>query len=123
MHHDDRAADLKFFQRFIDQFRLHCRRRILKVVARAPAVTGTVDQDHAMMFGEQIAERPHRFEIRAGAMDHHDRRAGGVAWPEIDDAETCAGNLDGFALRRIDALQGQYAGLRDQRQNNQRRHA
>ena len=56
-------------------------------------------------------------------MDHHDRRAGGVARPEIDDVETRAGDVDGLALLRIDALQGQHAGLRDQRQNNQRRHA
>ena len=76
-----------------------------------------------MMFGEQVAERPHRFEIRARAMDHHDRRAGGVARPEIDDVETRAGDVDGLALLRIDALQGKHAGLRDQRQNNQRRHA
>ena len=37
--------------------------------------------------------------------------------------ETCAGDVDALALLRIDALQGKYRALRDQRQNNQRRHA
>ena len=56
-------------------------------------------------------------------MDHHDRGAGGIARPEIDDVETCAGDVDGLALLRISALQDKHAGLRDQRQNDQRRHA
>ena len=55
-------------------------------------------------------------------MDHHDRRAGGIARPDIEDVEACAGNLDHPALRRIGALQDKDTGLRDQRQNRQRRH-
>jgi hypothetical protein len=53
----------EFFQRFIQHSDLRCRRRIFEIVARAPAMAGTVDQDHAMMLSDEVAERPHRFEI------------------------------------------------------------
>ena len=55
-------------------------------------------------------------------MDQHDSRTGRVARPDIDDVERRAGHLDHLALRGIDALQGQDTGLRDQRQDQQRRH-
>ncbi len=55
-------------------------------------------------------------------MDHHDWRTGGIARPDIDDVECCAGDLDHLALRGIGALQGKDTGLRDQRQDRERRH-
>jgi len=55
-------------------------------------------------------------------MEHHDRRPGGVARPELDDMQRGAGDLDHAALRRKTALQEQDTGLRDQRQHGQRRH-
>jgi len=76
-----------------------------------------------MVFGKPVAEwLPHRLQIGAGAMDHHDRGTGGIARPDIDDVEACAGDLDGLALRGIDALQDKHADLRGQRQDRQRRH-
>ena len=86
-------------------------------------MAGTVDQDHAVIAGEPFAERlPHHLEIGTRAMEHHDRRTGGVARADIDDMERRARDLDHPALRRIGALQRQNAGLRDQRQHRQRRH-
>ncbi len=55
-------------------------------------------------------------------MDHHNRRLGAVAWPDIDDVEARAGDLDDLALRGICVLQGKYTDLRDQRQDRQRNH-
>ena len=53
-----------------------------------------------MVLGEPIAQRlPHGFQVRTRAVDHHDRRTGGVARPEIDDVERRAGDLDRLALR------------------------
>ena len=76
-----------------------------------------------MGFRKPLADRlPHHFEIGTCAMQHHDRQAGRVARPDIDDVERAAGNLDHAALRRVGALHEQHAGLRDQRQHRQRRH-
>ena len=76
-----------------------------------------------MVFGKHVAERlPHALQIGAGAMDHHDRRAGGVVRPDIHDMERRAGDLDHPPLRGIGALQGKDARLRGHRQDNQRRH-
>ncbi len=55
-------------------------------------------------------------------MDHYNRRTGGIARPDVDDVEPCAGDLDHAASRGIGALQGKNAGLRDQCQDCQRRH-
>ncbi len=86
-------------------------------------MSGAIDQDHPVPAGKHVAKRtPHHFEIRTRAMDHHDGRTGGIAWPDIDDMERRAGDLDQLALRRIGALQEKHAGLRDQRQHHQRRH-
>ncbi len=75
-----------------------------------------------MVLGQEIAERmPHHFEIRARAMQHHDRQAR-IARADIDDVKRRAINLDHPALRRKGALHGDDSGLRDQRQQNQRRH-
>ena len=83
----------------------------------------TIDQNHPMLPGQQVAERlPHRLEIGARAVDHHHGRTGGIAWTDIDDVKRGPGNLDDPALQRIGALQDQDTGLRDQRQYNQRRH-
>jgi hypothetical protein len=74
------------------------------------------------MFCKLLAKRlPHHFQVCAGAMDHHHGRANGVARPHIDHVECRAGNRDHLALRRIGALQGKDTGLRDQRQDRQRR--
>ncbi len=76
-----------------------------------------------MIPGEPVAERlAHRLEIRARAMDHHNRRAGGIPRPDVEHVEPAAGDLDHPALGGIKPLQDQHAGLRDQRQNHQRRH-
>ena len=41
-----------------------------------------------MIFRQPLAERlPHHFEIGARAMQHHDRRTGGVARADIDDVQ------------------------------------
>ena len=55
-------------------------------------------------------------------MQHHDRRTGRIARADIDDVERRAGDLDHPALRGIGALHGKNTGLRDQRQDRQRRH-
>ena len=61
--------------------------------ARAPAMPGTIDQDHAVIFGKPVAERlSHDLQIRTRAMDHHERRTVDVARPDIDDVEFCAGD-------------------------------
>ena len=75
-----------------------------------------------MVFCEHIAERtPHRLEIRARAMQHHDRQAG-IARTDVDDVKRRALDLDHPSLRRKGALHGEDSGLRDQRQQRQRRH-
>ncbi len=75
-----------------------------------------------MGFRKTLADRlPHHFEVGTRAMQHHDRQAG-IARPDIDDVERAAGNLDHAALRRVGALHGDDAGLRDQRQHRQRPH-
>src|SRR4030088_3013478 len=51
-------ADTQLFERLIDHSALDRRRRILRTRARAPAMPGTVDQDHPMIFGEHVAKRP-----------------------------------------------------------------
>ena len=51
MHHEDRFADADLLQHRIDHPALHRRRRIFAAHARAPAMPGPIDQDHAMMFG------------------------------------------------------------------------
>ncbi len=76
-----------------------------------------------MLFGKPAAERlPHAFEIGAGAVDHHDRGACGIARPDIDDVESAARHFDDLALRGIGARQQEDASLRDQRQDHQRGH-
>ncbi|MGY3123419.1 hypothetical protein ACVWXQ_007356 [Bradyrhizobium sp. S3.14.4] len=76
MHDEDRAIDPELTKRLVNHPGLDLRRRILPPHPRAPAVTGTVDQDDAMVFGQEVAERtPHRFEIGARAVQHHDRHA------------------------------------------------
>ena len=76
-----------------------------------------------MGFGEHIAERqPHGFEIGACTMDHDDRRQGGIARADINDVQGCPGDIDHPSLRGMGALQDNDTGLRDQRENNQRRH-
>jgi hypothetical protein len=57
-------------------------------------VAGTVDQDDAMGPCQPLAERAHHFEVGTRAMEHHDRRAGGVARAEIDDVEGTALDLE-----------------------------
>src|SRR4029434_9864866 len=75
MHDDDRARDAELAKRLIDHPRLDLRRRILPSRPRAPAMAGTIDQDDAMVVGEEVAERTaHCLEIRACAVQHHDRR-------------------------------------------------
>ena len=55
-------------------------------------------------------------------MDHHNRRAFGVARPEVEDVQCCTFNLDHAALRRMEALQRKDSRLRDQRQQRERGH-
>ena len=76
-----------------------------------------------MLARKPVAERlPHGLQVRTGAMDHHNRRTGSIARADFDDVERCAGHLDHPALRGISALQDNDTGLRDQRQDQQRRH-
>ena len=92
---------------FDDHSRLNLGRRILLALARAPAVTGPVDQDDAMRCGEHVAEwLPHRLadwsSRRAAA------RAAGVAvsrGPDIHHVQNRAGDLDRLSLRREAALE------------------
>jgi hypothetical protein len=85
-------------------------------------VAGTVDQDDTMIPGEEIAERPpHRLEVGARAVQHHDRQAR-IVRPEIDEVKHGTIDLDHPTLRWKGALHGEDAGLRDQRQHNQRGH-
>ena len=117
------ACRIQLFQRRIDHPALDGRRRIILPRARAPAVAGTIYQNHPMLAGKPVAERlPHGLQVRAGAMDQHNGRTGSVARPEFDDVERCAGHLDHLALCGIGALQDNDAGLCDQRQDQQRRH-
>ena len=60
------GPDAELLQRLVDHPRLHRGRRILHALARAPAVAGTIDQNHPMMAGEPLAERlriASRFEL------------------------------------------------------------
>lgn len=99
MHHEDRAIDPELVKRLIDHPRLDLRRRFLSPPARAPAMAGTIDQNHAAVPGEDVAERPsHRFEIGARAVEHHDRKAR-IAGTDIDDVKPRAVDLDHPALR------------------------
>jgi hypothetical protein len=124
MHHHDGVADAEVLQRLVEHFRLHRRRRGFEIFARAPAVSGPVDQDHAVGLCELVAKRQaHRPAIRTRAMDHHDGRPRGVTRAEFDDVQPCAFDIDHPAQRRISALQHDHAGLRDQHQNHQRRDA
>ncbi len=123
MHHKDRAADAELGQRLLDHAGLNFGRRVLEAGARAPAVSGTVDQDHAVLPGKPFADRlPHHLEIGTRAMEHHDRRTGRVARADIDDVEGPARHLDHPALGRMGPLAEKNAGLRDQHQHRQRRH-
>jgi hypothetical protein len=64
MNHEDCPADAQSFERLIDHSALNRRRRIVRTRARAPAMPGTVDQDHPMIFGEHVAKRsPHDLQI------------------------------------------------------------
>ena len=88
--------------------------------ARAPAVTGTIDQDHPVVLGKPLAERlAHGFQIGTGAMDHHHGRTGGIARSELDDVQAGAGDLDPLAPRRMNTLDRDNAGLRDQRKRRE----
>ena len=53
--------------------------------------------------GEKFAERPHVFEIAAGAVDEHDRRLVRIARAEFDDMQPAAGDRHeaaGWWMRR-----------------------
>jgi len=56
MDHQDHPADAQSFQRFIDHSTLDIGRRIVAPRARAPAVPGTIDQDHPTVFGKPVAK-------------------------------------------------------------------
>jgi hypothetical protein len=123
MHHQDHRADAQLQQRLVDHCRLNRGGRIADTRPRAPAMPGTVDQDHPMISREHLAERlPHHLQIRAGAMDHHDRRAEAIAWPKVDDVEPGAGYPDHPALRRKSTLHGKDTGLRHKDQHRQGYH-
>ena len=82
----------------------------------------TIDQNHAMGFRQEIAERaPHHLEIRACTMQHDDRRIS-VARSEIDDVQRGTIDLDHLAFRRESALHGPNAGLRCDGQRDERGH-
>jgi hypothetical protein len=84
---------------------------------------GPIDQDHPMMFGEPLSKRlPHRFEVRTRAVQHHDRRRSILARPDLDDVQARTFDVEIAALRRMRALQGNDAQLRDGGQHRQRRH-
>jgi hypothetical protein len=55
-------------------------------------------------------------------MDNHDRWADRIARPDVEDIEGGATDFDLLTLGRIGALQDKDTGLRDERQNSQRRH-
>ena len=78
MHHQDRPADAEFRQRLVDHPALDFRRRVLEAGARAPAVAGTIDQDHAMMFApaarRAAAASPPDWSSRHAASRSADRR-------------------------------------------------
>ncbi len=68
-----------------------------------------------------VAERmAHGLEVRTGAVNHHDRHA--AARPNIDDVELPTCDLDQSALTRVEPIERNNPGLRDQRQNSQRHH-
>src|SRR4029077_5701750 len=120
MHHQDRAPDVKLRQRLLDHSALGLWRRILAAGARTPAMAGPIDQDHAMLFGQSVAERfAHGFEIRARPMDQHDGLAAARSY--VDDGELGARDVDHHPPCRIDTLQGDDTTPRDQRQYQQRR--
>ena len=121
MHHDDGARYIELLQRFLDHPPLNRRRGIREAFARAPAMPRAVDQNHAVAAGQQVAERmAHGLEVRTGAVNHHDRHA--AARPNIDDVELPTRDLDQSALTRIEPIERNDPGLRDQRQNSQRHH-
>src|SRR5205814_6042432 len=106
MHHHDRRAEAEFFHCFSDHPRLHNRARLAQMTARAPAVSGTIDQNHPMVFSQPLTKWPaHGLKIRARAMDHHNGRTAGVTRAEIEDVEFGAADLDEPALDWIDPLQ------------------
>jgi hypothetical protein len=123
MHHKNRAADAELRQRLLDHAGLNFGRRILEAGAGAPAMPGTVDQDHAVLSGQPLPDRlPHHLEIGTGAVEHHDRRTGRVVRADIEDVQGSARHLDHPALRRMRPLGKKNADLSDQRQHHQRRH-
>ena len=76
-----------------------------------------------MAFRKPLADRlPHHFEVGTGAMQHHDGGTGRIARADIDDMKGRAGNLDHPALGGMGPLRQPNPGLRDQRQDRQRRH-
>jgi len=73
---EDRAIDPELTKRLVNHPGLDLWRRILPPHPRAPAVTGTVDDDGAIAF-RQRAEQGHRHVLRLhqGTVNQQDR------WP------------------------------------------
>ena len=94
MGNHDRAADANLHERLMHQERLAGGRSV-RHAARpfAPAVTGTVDQDHPVCCRQPFAKRkPHVAQIGTGAVQQDHRRCIGVT--ELQQMHPAAIDLD-----------------------------
>jgi hypothetical protein len=58
MHDQHHRPEPEFLQGFVDHLALDHRSRIRQPLARTPAMTGAINEDYSMVFGESLAERP-----------------------------------------------------------------
>ena len=104
MGDQDRAAGADARKRLMDEFRLACGRSVGAAAGPvAPAVAGTVDEDHAIVRRQPIGERQaHVLKIGARPVQQHDRRCIGRA--KLDQVKAATLDLDETARRRMGPL-------------------
>jgi len=116
MPDDDRARDAERVERLRDQRGLPQRRGILVAAEpRAPAMPRTIDQDHAMIAREPLAQsQPHVVEIAARAVQQHDRHAD-ILRDKLENVQAPAVDLHQAAGRRMLPLDQERADSRSKR--------
>jgi len=113
----------EFVQRLGDHPGLDVGRRILLALANAPAMAWPVDQNHPVVVRQKIAERlPHRLQVGACAVDHHNGRVSRIVSPQFDHIQDRASDLDRLSPWRVSLLKYNHTGLREQRKHCQCRY-
>ncbi len=98
-----KPLDADTIERLGDERRLPRRRCIVGAIrSLAPAEARPIEEDHAAVRGETIAEaRPQILEVAAGTMDQHHRPRRIVARPDVEDVQTSAVDVNELPRRRM----------------------